>query len=93
MKSIKKRIGISFIAVLLTMGLVAGLVLHNNVNTKAADLKDNGETPITIENKSPILDRIMQNDGKLVILEIVPCEYASVMNMLFGSEKVLTKHF
>ena len=38
MKSIKKRIGISFIAVLLTMGLVAGLVLHNNVNTKAADL-------------------------------------------------------
>ena len=91
MKSITKKIGICVIAVLLTIGITAGLVLRDNVSTKAAGTDDNGETPITIDAKTPILDRIMENDGKLVILEIVPCEYGSVMNMLFGSEKVINR--
>lgn len=91
MKSIKKKIGISLIAVLLTCGIIAALVSHNDVKTQAAYKDDNGETPITIENKSPILDRIMEKGEKLVILEIVPYERASVFNMLAGSDKVRAK--
>lgn len=73
---------------MLVAAIITGVILKSNTNTNAAVINDNGETPISIDNKKPILDRLMAANEKLVILEIVPYKNASVFNMLTGSSKV-----
>ena len=52
-------------------------------------LNDNGETYVNWKDKTDILKNLKNAGKDLVILEIVPFEYASVMNMLVGTDDVL----
>ena len=95
MKTKKRTFGIVISVAVLVAAIITGVILKSNTNTNAAVINDNGETPISIDNKKPILDRLMAANEKLVILEIVPYKNASVFNMLTGSSKVretLEKH-
>ena len=95
MKTKKRTFGIVISVAVLVAAIITGVILKSNTNTNAAAINDNGEKPIFIDNKKPILDRLMAANEKLVILEIVPYKNASVFNMLTGSSKVretLEKH-
>lgn len=87
MKTKKRTFGIIISVAVLVVAIITGVILKSNTNTNAAVINDNGETPISIDNKKPILDRLMAANEKLVILEIVPYKNASVFNMLTGSSK------
>ena len=51
-------------------------------------VNDNGETYIPMESKADIVGNIYAQDGKLVILEVVPYDNAGIMDMLVGTSKV-----
>ena len=92
MKSIKKRIILGIASFVLVVGIVAAFfVKGDSQKVSAAITNDNGETILNYENKTNILQNIMDNNGKLVILEIVPYKYAGVMDKLCGSKKVRDK--
>lgn len=70
---------------------VAGLGAANYLEGKPGKLtNDNGEAFVSFDNKADIVGNIYEQQGKLVILEIVPYENAGIMEMLTGSERVKT---
>lgn len=50
---------------MLVAAIITGVILKSNTNTNAAVINDNGETPISIDNKKPILDRLMAANENL----------------------------
>ena len=94
MKNVKSKSRIvSFAAVLFAclMG-AAGLMFSLFTDVSASD-KDsfNGETPISITEKTSILQAIKDKDEKLSILEIVPFESASILQVMTNSETLQQK--
>lgn len=70
---------------------VAGLGAASYLEGKPSKLvNDNGESFVSYDNKADIVGNIYEQQGKLVILEIVPYENAGIMEMLTGSERVKT---
>ena len=59
MKTKKRTFGIVISVAVLVAAIITGVILKSNTNTNAAAINDNGEKPIFIDNKKPILDRLM----------------------------------
>ncbi len=69
---------------------VAGLGAASYLEGKPQKfINENGESFISVYNKADIVGNIYEQQGKLVILEIVPYENAGIMEMLTGSERVV----
>ena len=76
-------------------GAMAGILLGDTGSVEAiADTNDNGETAISYEDKVSILESIYDdrdNDGKLVILELVPAKENTIFSMLTCDAAVYNK--
>lgn len=74
------------------IGTAAGFCTHNYLKGKTvSNVNDNGETILNYKDKAEILENIVDKNGKLVVLEIVPFKNAGVMDMLVGTDKVIDK--
>lgn len=91
-KSFRNKILPILLAAVVCIGTAAGFCAHNLLQGKTvSNTNDNGETFIKYGDKANILENIMDNNGKLVILEIVPFKNAGIMDMLVGTDKVINK--